>query len=690
MSNETPVFDDHTSVLRLLKQAQEVERDVREKVREVDIFLNQPYGQWEDNVTSQWGERRPRYQFDRCNDLVDDIAGEMEQADFSIKIRPAGGDATKDLAKLRDGLIRNIENLSEATDTYNDASRTMVSAGFDAWRVVQRWGDNNSFDQDLYIDPIADAVNSVWFDHNSTLKTREDAEYCFVLESITKAVYRGKFKDGSGQSISMDQEFTLPNEPDVVVIGEFLFKQKRKTRIVEMTNGSVYVDDEKFQAVQDELSEQGITVKRERMRELDVIFTRMMDGGGWLGDPKETVFEFLPVVPIYGNWKVTRKTPSYWGVVTRKMDAQRVLNYAESRKVEDTALAPVSKIMVTEEQIGSHGTKWKELNTSRDPALPYVHDPETPPPYKLGGAELNPGLESVTQSAKDNLRSTAGIDLLNGESPGLRSGVAVELEQNKGDTRNYKYTLAKRTAICHTGKILMRAIPKVYDTERQSRIINEDGSFDIVTLNQRIFDKESGQQITLNDLSQGLYDVTCDHGPAYKNRQSETAQHFKDVAEIDPSIIEEGRDVWYSNLTSPGMDLVAERVRKRMLVSGQIPEEQMTDEEKEFLEAQPPPQPDPVQVALEREADNADDKVTLEGIRFRHQELMDQRNADREDLKAALGQLTAFAEVLNQHADTWNKMREAMGLETISGPRGISAFIEQGGLIQDAQEAIEQ
>ena len=46
------------------------------------------------------------------------IWGEMAQNDFDIRVKPAGGDATKKLAKLYDGLIRNIETMSNASRVY--------------------------------------------------------------------------------------------------------------------------------------------------------------------------------------------------------------------------------------------------------------------------------------------------------------------------------------------------------------------------------------------------------------------------------------------------------------------------------------------------------------------------------------------------------------------------------------------
>ena len=581
----------------------------------------------------------------------------------------------------------------------------MISAGYDGWRVSQRWGDNNSFDQDLYIDGISDFVDRVWFDFNSVLQTREDSEWCFVLQSMSLAKYNEMFPDGSGRSVGKPAAVPRERHPEVVVVGEILYIEKVKRRIVEMNNGAVFVDDEKFQKTKDELEKQGVVEKRSREREANTVKTRIFDGGDWLTAIQDTVFEFIPVIPTYGNWSVSQSIPNYWGIITKKMDPQRVYNYSRSRQVEETALAPLEKIMATPTQVGGNKEAWQKLNTSSDPVLLYDVDPDAPrEPFKIGGPRLNEGLEVTAASATENLQSTAGIDQLNGQPIGLQSGVAVELKQNKGDTRNFKYFASQEIAICHTAKIIIRAAPKVYDTKRLVRIIGEDGSFDMVMLNETEIDDKSGEEVTLNDLSRGLYDVVCDVGPAFKNRQTETVTAIMEMAERDPTILQEGRDVLFGNISAPGMDLLAERFRQNMLLSGQIPETQMTDEEKEFLKAQEDPPPDPVAEALQREADNADDKVELAGIKEVREEKeldaeieSDRREQDRKDAEAqakinndsiqtAIAQMMATTEELNKHADTWNKMREAMGLESISGPGGLKAFIDQAAVIRDSQD----
>lgn len=688
--DEITRFDDLKGVLKLLREAQSVETDVREIVREVHAFLDDKDGQWDDHAQKAFAGR-PRYTLDKCNDLVDDIAGAMEQSDFDIQVLPSGGDATKDLAKTYDGLIRNIQNLSDASDIYDAANRNVVRAGMDGWRVNQRWGDNNTFDQDLYIDTVADWVDRVWFDPNSVLQTREDAEYAFMLTTMTKRAYEQKFPDGKGRSVTIGDSVSMTDRtPATVVVGEILYKVKVQRRIVELTTGAVYVDDDKFRKLQDELAAEGATVKRARTREMTEVRTRLFDGDDWLTPEQKTVFDLIPLVPQYANWNVRQQVPVYWGIVTKKLDAQRIYNYVESRKVEDGAFAPLAKILVTKEQIGGERDAWERLNVSADPVLPYESVTDTPPPFMLGGAKINPGLESTSQSMLQNLQSTAGIDQLPDQPLGLQSGLAVELKQQRGDTRNIKYTKSKAMAVCYTGKILMRAIPKVYDTERQVRIINEDTSFEMVTLNERIVDRQTGDPVEIIDLSKGVYDVTCEVSKSFKNRQGETVNSIIEVASIDPTIIEEGRDVLYKSMNAPGFDVLAERVRQKMLLAGSIPADQMTDDEIEFLEAQPDPPPDPVAVALERQAEVEDDKIQIAGIEVARKDreldakiANEQRDDDRASMKEAMGLIKMQADVLNKHADTWEKMGKS--LEVISGPGGLAAFIEQAQVIRQAQ-----
>jgi putative intracellular protease/amidase len=91
-------FTKHSEVLIGLKASQDSDSDIRSFVREAHHFVNKRDGQWEPSIVTKMSNR-PRYTFDKCNPIVDQIAGEIDQADFDIRVRPGGGDATKETAK---------------------------------------------------------------------------------------------------------------------------------------------------------------------------------------------------------------------------------------------------------------------------------------------------------------------------------------------------------------------------------------------------------------------------------------------------------------------------------------------------------------------------------------------------------------------------------------------------------------
>jgi hypothetical protein len=578
------------------------------------------------------------------------------------------------------------------------------------WRVVQRWGDNDAFEQDLFIDPVNNFVDRVWFLPHE-LQTAEDAMGCFVLTSIPMGEYDERFPEGSGKSVTDDKTSEVYfNKPKTITIGEFIYKKKSTRELVLMTDNSVYVDDEKFQSVKDELEEQGITEKRRRTKDIFEVKTRLFDGNEWLGEPEDTVFDFLPVIPDYANFNVAESKVIYWGKITKKMDAQRVYNYAESRKIEEGALAPRKKLMITREQAANDTATLGTMNTNSDPVQTYTHVDGQNPPYETGGATVNPGLEVTSNSMLQNLRS--GLAPMQGQAVGLRSGVAVELEQNKTDTKNVKYFSAQEVAICHTDKVLINAIPKVYDTNRQVRIIGEDGSTDMVTLHDKVFDQDQKKMVELNDVSQGQYDVVCEMGAAFQNKQAETVAAFNEIATIDPSIIQQGKDVWFRNMTAPGMDVMADRARRQLFQEGMIPEDQMTDDEKEELaalqqqQAQNPPPEDPLMVAAQAElmkaqvqaseaelkAQVAQAKAELEQTKLLLQGQKQETERQKLEFDALTTQAKQQADILSTNTKTLETLQNIIVSAGqnggIIGPNLIEAFIDQANIVNETQDNV--
>ena len=78
-------FTDHNAVITLFNEAQRVETDNRNRAAEAHSFIDDRAGQWETDVVAS-ADKKPRYTFDLTGPIVNQIAGEMEQADFDIRV----------------------------------------------------------------------------------------------------------------------------------------------------------------------------------------------------------------------------------------------------------------------------------------------------------------------------------------------------------------------------------------------------------------------------------------------------------------------------------------------------------------------------------------------------------------------------------------------------------------------------
>jgi hypothetical protein len=260
------------------------------------------------------------------------------------------------------------------------------------------------------------------------------------------------------------------------------------------------------------------------------------------------------------------------------------------------------------------------------------------------------------------INATAGMFAANmGDNPNAQSGVAIQKLQNKGDNGTFKYSRSMEIAIAATGRLIKDAIPKVYDTARTVRVLKEDESFDMANLNQQVIDNQTGEIVTVNDLSVGSYDVICKAGPSFRNRQEETIEAIVSLAQVDPSIMQIAGDLMLQSVNTPAASQIAERKRAQMLQQGLIPQSQMTEEEvMEMQQAQMAAQgqqaPDPAMVLAQAEQMKAEAEMLrsqIEMEKLKNEQMKIQLEAQKLSIEAqkvqgsmmneqAKGQVSAF------------------------------------------------
>lgn len=730
-----PDYSDYKTNIKLLGQTQDADEDNRKLSKEEHVFVTKENGQWEQDVFDKF-DGKPRYTFDQTTPIIDQIAGDIEKSNFDITIKPTGAGATKELADLRAGMTRNIENISNAQNIYSMAGRNMVISGIDHWMVATEFLDETSFDQDLVIKRIHNSIDRVWFDLGAQEQDKADSNHGWLLSAVPIDEFKEKNPDRSGKSVDDGRETDVyHNKAEMVIIGHLFFRKKTTKELIKTTLGRVFLNDEKWKKIKDELAAGGETVEDTRNVEISTFFMRKFDGEGWIGEAQETVFSSIPLVPVYGNYQVIENKMLYRGVVRKLKDPQRVLNYSQSREIEEGALAPRAKTWMTKAQGKSHTNTLETLNTNMDPVQFYNVDKDTTqPPFTIGGAQINPGLRVITESMRNLMGSTAGIFAAGmGDNPGLQSGVAIERLQNKSNNITVNYYSSIEVGVCRTSTIINEAYPKVYDAERQQRILNIDGSDEMKVINQSVIDSETGERIILNDMSIGKYTSTCKAGPSFSSQQSETVESILKVAAVDPSVLQIGQDIFLSNINAPGLDKVAERSRLQLLQAGVIPESQMTEEEKvaaqqaaqkpkevtadmvlaQAEQAKADAQAAKVQVDLQRvqlEMQKAQNNIALEVEKLNLQRQKIQLDAQQKDFelsekigrldqatqKQQFDQLIALQEQqrqitndtidnLNTQANTLKTIADAIATSPIQGPGNVASFIGQTRGVLDSQ-----
>ena len=689
-------FSEHKEVLKALETAQEVDRDRRDKMNECIAFVTKPDGQWEESIWEKFQQYgRPRYTFDNVSTILDNYHGSITQNDFNIRVSPAGMGASKEVAKLMAGLVKNTESLSNATDVYSQSSMLAMMAGFDCMRIEQDWADPDSFDQDMFIRHIPDSVNRVWFLGNYQLRTCEDADAVVIEHLISYDEYEERFgeRDAPCKGLGTQDIFGVDYyRREGVRIGELIYKKKESKTLYMMPDGKVF-DEEDFLTISGNAME-GV---KSRVRDSFKICVRWFDGADFLGDSEDTVFDFLPVIPVLPNFLIAGDKPLSRGCVEKLMDWQRVRNYTGSAYVEETALAPKDVIMMTFEQAEKSLGDIGKINIAGRPVLRYKHQDGVTPPYKPGAYVPNPGLQNLFVSTEQGIQSSAGAYAATlGDNPALQSGVAIDKLDQNSNLGLVKYVQAMEIALSHMGKILVNAYPKIYDTTKERRIINDDGTFEMIRFNET---GPNGEII--NDLSSGIYDVTCSMGPANKNRQEKTTETIIALGQINPAIVARNEDILLKSVDAPGMELAAERSRAALMKAGEIPETQWTDEEIAQAQAaaqaaaQNPPPPDPAMMIAQAELQKAENQtVELELKAIKEQR--EQQKLDFEQQKAQVEMLlngqkqqmdmqTQMAQLLKTMSETLKNIGESGEKDVALDGQAKQAYDEQAQNISDLQ-----
>ena len=174
-------------------------------------FLNgDQWDQGEKNRRSLSG--RPALTINLLPKFVDEQVGEIRENRPSIKIRPVDNRSDIDIARIREGIMRNIEYLSNASAIYDHATEMQVSCGYGAWRVNTRYTEENPFLQEIFLESVKNPF-LVYLDPAAKDSVGADAKFGFILEKMAKKDFEDKYTGVEAPSDNLKSGKGLSSEP---------------------------------------------------------------------------------------------------------------------------------------------------------------------------------------------------------------------------------------------------------------------------------------------------------------------------------------------------------------------------------------------------------------------------------------------------------------------------------------------
>ena len=512
---------------------------------------------------------RPCLTINRMPAFIRQVVNGARQNKPSIVVHPVSGGADQATAEVFNGLIRHIEQSSDAEVAYDTALDFAVTCGLGYFRINTRWTDNDSFDQDLAIERVANPF-SIYGDPEGTAADSSDWNSAFVVDALPKSAFEARWKGADAVDWSADGYSRLSGGPwldgDRVMVAEHWRREAVSRAIVALSDGQVVevAVYEKQKAMFDALGVQVIgrprTVAGHKVTQRILTGAEVLETVEWAG-------RFIPIVPVYGEELHVDGRRRLRSLVRDAKDPQRMFNYWRTTSTEMVALAPKAPFIGPKGAFETDSAKWATANSQTHAYIEY-DGPLAPQRQAYDGQPA--GAIGEALSASDDMKSIMGLyDASLGAQTEDVSGRAILMRQRQGDVATFHYVDNLNRAMRHAGRILLDLIPKVYATARVIRVLGPDGQASAVSVGAgaapAAAQANAGGPIPaiekVYDLGAGTYDLTIAAGPSFASRREEAANQMLALIQAYPAAAPVIGDLLVKNLDWPGAADVAQRLQ---------------------------------------------------------------------------------------------------------------------------------
>ena len=529
---------------------------------------------------------RPCLVMDKTNQHIHQITNDQRQARPGIKVRPVDDNADPDTAEALQGLIRNIEDQSNADQAYDTAFEQAVDGGFGYFRILADYPDDDVFYQDLFIRRIRNRF-CVYLDPSRQEPDGSDSEYGFVVEDVKAKDFKKKYPNAKGDWEAVTKTHPAWMSEEYVRVAEY-YKFKKTEERIYLINNQVMTQKEfddanpethphLFHAVgfnqndvlYEKMSLEGVPSRKRTKRQLCWYKLTALE----VLESRELPGKWIPIVEVIGNEIDIEGESRKSGLVRSAMDGQRMYNYASSAFVEMVALAPKAPFIAAEGQVEGHEDEWQAANRRNIAVLTYnpveSNGHMLPAPQRQPMPGIPTGWDRSLAHFEHDIQGSMGrYNASLGAETNEKSGIALQRKQVEADTGSFHFQDNLARSIRHAGRILINLIPHYYDTPRIARILGEDGTESMARFDPTInaahhqYRDNQGKLQSIFNPTIGKYDVSVTTGPSYTTKRQEAADAMIQVVQAAPNLMQFIGDLLFKNQDWPGADEIADRLKK--------------------------------------------------------------------------------------------------------------------------------
>lgn len=518
--------------------------------------------QWlPEDITSRTRDKRPTLTVDKLNQYIRQIVNDGRQNRPSIKVRPVDSGADIETAEIFSGVIKHIEDSSNADAAYDTALDGAATCGRGYFMLTTEYVGDDSFDQDIRIRRIRNPL-SVRTDPDSIEADGSDMKFAFIDEIMDKEDFEAQYPGKTPED--WDSEKYGDWYGDKVRIANYYEIVETDKKLYDLGNGTIATQEQI-----DELTKTGIPTSALNSRTIKQkkLIWRKVSGRDVLEGPTELPGQYIPLFPVYGNEIDSEGKVSYCGIIRPAKDAQRLYNYSRSAFAERVALAPKAPWVAAYGQIEDFEEEWSTANVKNHSVLRYkptaANGQPVPPPQRQTAADVPAGFAQDMQIAEHDIQAAIGMYAASlGAPSNERSGKAIMARQREGDVGTFHYHDNLNRAIRHCGRVLVSWIPHYYDSSRVVRILGYDGTPDQVTIDPNL--PKASQRVgleTMYNLGVGRYDVTISTGPSYNTLRQEAAESMVEMVQANPNLMAVIGDLMVKNMDWPGAEEISQRLK---------------------------------------------------------------------------------------------------------------------------------